>query len=170
MDVDLEKIMAMVDGQNVENFSTKLVTQKDKEAIDEALELIFSGMSLQEWLNNVVLKDAWHMALDKMRDMIFSLYDQKSTIVEYLHYALFEHRKKTFKRLDCSAHSGEYINCTVDKRIEWNKKAQEKIDMGLNILKHVIDTFNPAVNYELQGITFSKQYELQKDREYILKK
>ncbi|MCQ2574778.1 MAG: hypothetical protein MJ156_01575 [Alphaproteobacteria bacterium] len=168
MDLDLEKAMAMLDGQNVEKFSAKLVTQQDKDAINEALELIFSGMSLQEWLENVVLMDAWHTALDKMQISILSLYDQPGTITEYLRYAVFEYKKRILKRLDCSIHSGEYINCPSDKKSEWGKQATNKISSGLNILKNIVEGFKP--DFKIQNDTISRQYELQNDREYIRKK
>ena len=73
MSMDFEKTMAILNGQSVESFMKSQLTEQDKTQIDNAIDVLFSGLSLRNWLGGVKLRDAWTSALDTLRDAIFAV-------------------------------------------------------------------------------------------------
>ncbi len=142
MDFELDKIMAKVSGENRENMAQYIISNTDKAQIDFAFNEIFSGISLLEWMKKITLADAWKIALDKLRDFVFSIQEQ-SYVVDYLHNAVFEFRKKQIKQtLETSIHANEYIQCPANKYDELKEKANSKIQTGTDIIKNLLA--NPA--------------------------
>lgn len=93
MNFEFEKLIAKISGENVENFSERVISDSDKAQINFGLNQMFQGLSLIEWMNKITLANAWRVSLDKMRDYIFKL-NGPEYIVDYLHIVVFEHRKK----------------------------------------------------------------------------
>lgn len=171
MNFELEKIFAKVSGENVENFAERILTDSEKAQIKFAFNQIFSGLSTIEWMNNVTLKIAWTITLDKMRRFIFSL-PEKNYVVDYLQVAVFEHRKHTLKILESSMHINEYIQIRDDERAELEKSANEKIQTGINIIKNLLSAprdsmptkENVNMNENILQMDRQREYEHERTR------
>jgi len=140
MDMDFEKAMAMLDGKTPDEFTKSQLSDIDKQQIDNAIELIFSGLSLQTWLNGGILRDAWNHALDTVRDMVFAI-NVNNAATNYAREAVFFHRRKWHVKVMYAPHATKTISCPTDKRAEWEKSARDKIQNGTDILRHKITEF-----------------------------
>ena len=143
MDFELEQIFAKVSGENREIMAVHIISDTDKAQIDFAFNEIFSGLSLSEWMLKVTLDEAWKIALDKLRDFVFSINEQ-SYMVDYLRHAVFDFKKRTLRNLESSIHANEYIQCPADKYSELEESANTKIQNGIDILRNLLA--NPAYN------------------------
>jgi len=137
MNFDLEKLIAKVSGENTEDFSKSVISDSDQRQIKFALNQMFVGLSLLEWMKQVTLADAWHTSLDIMRDYIFSISGQ-SYVLDYLRGAVFEHRKQIIKKLSDSVHVREYIQYPKEQFPELEKSANEKIKGAVDIIQNIL--------------------------------
>ena len=71
MDNHFEKTMAILNGESVVDLEIATLCEMDRIQITNALDLIFQGLSLRNWLTGGILRDAWQNALDQLRDGIF---------------------------------------------------------------------------------------------------
>lgn len=58
MDMDFEKTLAILNGESVEDIEVAQLTELDRLQVSNAVDLIFQGLSLQNWLGGGVLRDA----------------------------------------------------------------------------------------------------------------
>lgn len=166
MDFDTEKLLAKVSGANVENFAQTFITDIDRAQIEFAFNQMFSGLSLLEWMNNIILIDAWNIALDKMRDFIFSI-NEKNYVVDFLHNEVFEYRKKTFKMVQGSVHSKEYFQCPQQKRQNLIDDSQNKVNQGMEIIMNLIHGANNQNVQKQKNIQNNKILQNTKEYEYV---
>ncbi len=136
MDFETEKLLAKIAGENVENFAAHVISKADKEQIDFAFDQMFSGLSLLQWMHGGLLVDAWNVALDKMRDFIFSL-EKSNYLVDYLRVAVFDFKKHKSKNFHNSVHASEYFQSDANSKI-LEKAAREKIQDGIDIIMKFI--------------------------------
>ena len=175
MDKDFEQTMAILAGGNADNFLQQQLNKDDKKQIDNTIAEIFSGLSLQNWLNGDTLGDAWSRASDSVRDMIFAIpYDNPATT--YARISVFEHRKKQHTQSVYSQHINQTLNCSEEQRPSWHAKAADKIKNGQEMLMRKIMEFNsvtvrkptyvPPRNTNLQkNIQNTREYENERERE-----
>lgn len=173
MDFELEQIFAKVSGENVENPATRIVSESDKAQIDFAFEQIFSGQSVLEWMTGIQLIDAWKVALDKLRNFIFSIQEQ-SYVVDYLHHAVFAFRKKQINQtLQTSIHANEYMQYPKSKYTQIEQSAKEKIQDGIDIIKSLLSVadyqygmkHNNTKNTQ-NNLSYSHDYDNSRELEY----
>lgn len=176
MNFDLEKLMAKVYGENTEDFFKRAVSDSDKRQINFAFEQMFVGLSLLEWMKHVTLETAWRTSLDIMRDYIFDLSGQ-GYILDYLHVAVFEHRKQVMKKLSDSVHTREYIQYPNDQFPELEKSANEKIKNAIDIIQNILsnphteNAGNQKINTDAQTLQqlYSNEHEREPERERVRK-
>ena len=137
MDFEFEKILAKISGENTERFATNVISANDKNQINFAFNQMFTGLSTLEWLNGGTLSDAWNIALDRMRDLIFSI-NEKNYVTDYLQIAVFEHRKITKRMITDSVHAQEFLSCDEIKRKELSNDAKQKIEESIQIIKSIL--------------------------------
>lgn len=150
MDIELEKILAKVAGENTENFSERVISDSVKSQINFAFEQMFAGLSLLEWFNGITLGDAWSRALDKMRDFVFEI-QEKNYITDYLRMAVFEHRKQMQKMMSASIHINEYMQYTSEQQIELTKSANQKVQNAIDIIKNILSTSDDTIYEKKQN-------------------
>ena len=166
MDFEIEKLLAKVSGENVENFAAHVMSDTDKKQVNFAFEQMFNGISLIEWMNGGLLVDAWNVALDRIRDFIFDL-DESNYIIDYLRVAVFDFRKHKSRDFHNSVHACEYFHTDADSDI-LKKSANEKIQNGIDIIMNIIAT--PKTSVEKQQTNqnvncIQKEYEREHERE-----
>lgn len=161
MDFEIEKLLAKVSGENVENFSACVMSDADKKQIDFAFEEMFNGLSLIEWMRGGLLVDAWNNALDKMRDFIFGI-DETNYVVDYLRSAVFKFRRNKSKNFHNSVHACEYFQANANSDI-LEKAAREKIQNSIDIIMNIISI--PKTCNAKQK-TNQNIHEFQKEREH----
>jgi len=137
MNFDTEKLLAKIAGENVENFANCVISDSVKTQIDFAFNQMFQGLSLLQWMQKITLADAWNAAFDNMYEFVFSL-SEKNCVVDYLHNAIFDFKKRTMKTLKISVHANEYLNCPMEKSDELKQSANEKIQSGIDIIKKLV--------------------------------
>lgn len=141
MDKDFEQTMAILSGGSADKFIAQQLNATDKRQIDNAIEEIFSGLSLKNWLAGGVLGDAWNNAQDAVRDMVFAIqFDNPATV--YARASVFEHRKKIRTQSVYSPHINNAINCTNEQRNSWYESAIAKIQNGQEMLMRKVKEFN----------------------------
>jgi hypothetical protein len=134
MSIDFEKTMAILNGQSVESFMKSQLTEQDKTQIDNAIDVLFSGLSLRNWLGGVKLRDAWTSALDTLRDAIFAVsYNNPATL--YARQSVFYHRNRWQSQIIASHEANNIIQCPDNERDTWQQSAETKIQNGLEILR-----------------------------------
>lgn len=140
MDFDLEKKLAMIGGQSSEQYDLRQLTAGDRQQILNALDVLFSGLSLSNWLSGGTLWDAWGKSLDSIRNMVYGI-DKVNPAVLYLRIAMAEHRENQSAMMLGSRSSGEYVQCPPDKRTEWQRHADLQIKEGMEVIKQKIEEF-----------------------------
>ena len=134
MSMDFEKTMAILNGQSVESFMKSQLTEQDKAQIDNAIDVLFSGLSLRNWLGGVKLREAWADALDTLRDAIFAVsYNNPATL--YARQSVFYHRNRWQSQIIASHEANNIIQCPDNERDTWQQSAETKIQNGLEILR-----------------------------------
>lgn len=161
MDFEIEKLLAKVSGENVENFAAHVISDTDKKQINFAFEQMFNGISLLEWMKGGLLVDAWNVALDKVRDFIFGL-EESSYIIDYLRVAVFDFRKHKSKDFHNSVHACEYFHSDANVGI-LEKSAKEKIQNGIDIIMNIIASPKTC---DVKQQTNENVNCIQKEREY----
>ena len=174
MDFDFEKTLAMLSGQSAQDFDAIQISETDKTIINNAIEVLFTGISLQQWLTGVQLGQAWTNAFDILRDIVFSIPIENSA-TKYVRFATFEHIRKNKIKMTSVAHTNEYIKCPPEKRDAWNADAESKIQDGLDIIRRKIMEFTPSgtpkkpatpsLTPQFKEIFNSREYENQRERE-----
>ncbi|MBO4746322.1 MAG: hypothetical protein J5613_04625 [Alphaproteobacteria bacterium] len=151
MNSDVSKLMAMVCGQNRNDFDMNSIPLEIRNQIDNALESVFIGKSTLLWLNGGKLIDAWNIALNDLRDTMFAI-PNTSPVVIYLRMAVFNHRAKWNAKM---MHSDERntvacINTDVEKQ-EVIDNANAMITVGMKTIQDIINT--PVGTQHTQGQT-----------------
>lgn len=141
MDSGLDKALALINGQSPTEYENAQMTDADKAQIDNALEVLFSGLSLRNWLSGGTLGDAWTSALDTLRDMVFSI-PEVNVASSYARAATFRHRTKWLNKINLTLHVNKKIQCTESERPSWLSDANTKIENGLEILRRKISEFS----------------------------
>ena len=173
MDTDFEKTLAMLSGQSAHEFDSLQVSDADKTIINNAIEVLFTGISLQQWLGGVQLGVAWTKSFDILRDIVFAI-PIENLATKYVRFATFEHIRKMKIKMTATAHTNEYIKCPPEKRDAWNADAESKIQNGLEIIRRKIMEFSPggarkaatpSMTPRFQEIFNSRDYERERERE-----
>ncbi len=134
MSLDFDKTMAILNGQTVENFMKSQLTEQDKTQIDNAIDVLFSGLSLRNWLDDIKLREAWAKALDTLRDAIFAVpFNNPATL--YARQSVFYHRKRWESQIIASHNANNLIQCPDNERATWAESADTKIQNGMEILR-----------------------------------
>ena len=160
--------MAKISGENTEKFAERVVSDSDKNQINFAFEKIFNGLSLLEWMHDVVLWDAWKIALDELRDFVFAI-PEKNYVVDYLRIAVFEYKKQALKNVQSSVHAYEKINYPKNKFPELEKSANENVQIGVEIIQKLVQK-NATQNTVMPQHTIERNMEREnqytREREY----
>lgn len=139
MDSNLSKIMAMVNGQDRNDFDCKTVSLENRTKIDDAIESVFIGKSMMIWSNGGKLVDAWNAALDDLRDELFSI-PNTSTVVAYLRQAVFNHRTNWKHKMTQSNERNSVALFKNDtEKDELIEHANALINTGFNTIKYIIE-------------------------------
>lgn len=174
MDFDFEKTLAMLSGQSAQDFDAVQITDADKTIINNAIEVLFTGISLQQWLTGLQLGAAWTKSFDILRDIVFAI-PVENLATKYVRFATFEHIRKMKIKMTSAAHTNEYIKCPPEKRDAWNADAETKIQNGTEIIRRKIMEFTPggaartsatpSIMPQFQEIFNSRDYERERERE-----
>ena len=140
MDLDFEKTIAMLNGESVDNIELAQLTELDRIQITNALDLIFQGLSLRNWLAGGVLRDAWQNALDQLREYVFSISVNNAAIL-YARQVTFDMRDTWTDKMRTAPRTNMLIQCPDDKRDEWANNAEVKIQNGVDLLMQKINGF-----------------------------
>ena len=140
MDIDFAKTLALLNGETTETFLQNQLSQSDCAQIDNAIDTLFSGLSLQRWLNGATLAKAWSGALDEVRDIIFAIPNQNSA-TNYARNYVFVHRRKWHVKIVSCNQPNRLIDCPANRRSEWENDARMKIQMGMDLLNKKISEF-----------------------------
>ncbi|MDL2295214.1 hypothetical protein LJC18_00120 [Lachnospiraceae bacterium OttesenSCG-928-E19] len=140
MDKNFEKMMALIDGKNRNDFDLNQVSNNDKKQLEHALENLFSGLTLLNWLDGGQLIGAWRKSLEQMRAMIFEITDVNPVVV-FLRHAVFNPSAKWVNIMNTSNSSNEIINCSPTEYNQWQDKANEQINASIEIIRQKILNF-----------------------------
>ena len=140
MDLDFEKTLAMLNGDSTENIEITQLSEPDCAQIANALDLIFQGLSLRNWLAGGILRDAWQNALDQLREYVFSI-SINNAVVMFARQTVFDMRKTWTEKMRTAPRTNVLIQCPEDKRDEWANNAENKIQNGVDLLMQKINNF-----------------------------
>jgi hypothetical protein len=139
MDSNLSKIMAMVNGQDRNDFDLNTVSSENRAKIDDAIESVFVGKSTLIWANGGKLIDAWNAALDDLRDELFRIPNTSPTVA-YLRQAVFYHRTHwQQKMLQSNERNSVAYFKNNDEKSELVDHAKALVSAGLNTIRDIID-------------------------------
>ncbi len=179
MDMEFEKTLAILGGQSADAFIKSQLSDTDKAQIDSAIDLMFSGLSLHNWLAGGTLGNAWSGALDTVREYVFS-FMENNPATNYARTATFAHRRKWHVQIVSSIHANDTIRCPSDKFSAWQDDANAKIQDGAEMLRAKIaefaskpavrrlpQTINPIVRDAIKSRTIGeREHEHEHVREY----
>ena len=171
MDTAFEKTIAMLNGESVTDIEFASLSEVDRTQITNALELIFQGLSLRNWLAGGVLRDAWQNSLDQLREFVFSI-TTVNPVTVFARTATFEIRTKWQGKMTLSGHTNMPIQCPDEKRPEWTNDAENKIRNGIDLLMQKINNFtsgtpktSTAKNDKSDNPMFQKIFDSRVDQE-----
>jgi hypothetical protein len=139
MESNLSKVMAMVNGQDRNDFDCKTVSIENRTKIDDAIESVFIGKSMLVWVNGGKLINAWNTALDNLRDELFSI-PNTSNVVAYLRQAVFNHRTNwKHKMMQSNERNSIALFKNNTEKEELVEHANALINTGFNTIKYIIE-------------------------------
>ena len=141
--MDFEKTLAMLAGEDVSTMEINQLSESEKNQIINSIDLIFQGLSLHNWLNGGILRDAWHNSLDQLREYVFSIPIQNAATT-FARQAAFDLRTNWQEKMRTAPRTNMPIQCPADQRAEWQENAERKIQNGVDLLAHVIKNFAPG--------------------------
>ena len=163
--------MAMLNGESVIDVEVASLSEVDRVQITNALELIFQGLSLRNWLAGGVLRDAWQNSLDQLREFVFSITTVNPATV-FARTVVFEMRTKWQGKMTLSGYTNRPIQCPDEKRADWINDADEKIRNGMDLLMQKINNFasgtpktSTAKNDKSDNPMFQKIFDSRVDQE-----
>lgn len=173
MDMDFEKALSLLNGETNETFLQRQLSDADCTQIENAIDTIFSGLSLEKWLDGDTLTQAWAKSLDKIRDLVFSIPDTNSA-THYARNYVFVHRRKWHVKIVSCHRPNELINCPPEKRNSWTDDAKMKIQVGTELLYEKLKNFSCTTprftnQFNQQSKEIIKQHiktELSREREH----
>ncbi len=152
MDIDFEKTMAMLSGESSENIELMQLTDMDRIQITNALDTIFQGLSLRNWLAGGVLRDAWQNALNQLRDYVFAI-PVNNAATMFARQVVFDMRTTWDEKMRTAPRTNMPIQCPADKKSEWERNADTKIQNGTDLLMQKINNFVPGTPNSLKSAT-----------------
>lgn len=173
--LDIEKALAMVNGQNMNSFYESQVSNDDQQLVRDALENIFQGISVIEWANGGMLMDAWNRALDSIRDEFFAT-SCRDVFTMTLQRLVFEHRNKWQDKIHSNDNRLHIMRDTIksDAIPELVKHAQFQKQQGYEIIKKLIDkyssgfkTVKPQINQDNRVPNIVREKKLERENEYV---
>ena len=132
MDMDFAKTLALLNGDTTETFLQQQLSQSDCTQIDNAIDTLFSGLSLQHWLQGETLANSWSKSLDEIRDLVFAIPNQNSA-TNYARNYIFVHRRKWHVKIVSCHRPNQLINCPAEKYKDWENDAIIKIQTGTEL-------------------------------------
>lgn len=139
MNSDASKIIAMVCGQNRNDFDVNSIPLTDRTQIDNALDSVFIGKSTLIWLRGGKLVDAWNAALNDLRDEMFAI-PNTNPAVTYLRVAVFDHRAKwNLKMLQSDERNSVAFMGADSEKQEIIDNANAMIKVGYKTIKKIIN-------------------------------
>jgi hypothetical protein len=167
MDTNLQKMMSVISGKSRDEFELGHVSDTDKKQLLYALETLFSGLTLLNWLDGGRLLDAWKKSLNQMRAMIFEI-KETNPVVMFLRLSVFDSNASWIKTMTQSDSSNELIQCPENGRDEWKKHADTQITEAVSIIRQKIDDFTygqPKLPTKNQEVVQNMAHEmLEKER------
>lgn len=143
MDINLEKLIAMADGQNRGDFDANTVPSDIRNKIDDALESIFKGKSILIWILGETLGVAWNNAMIELRDQIFQI-SGDTPIVQYLHLAVFALRDRWNVKILQSNERNSLANVTGEDLVKMRDYANSLVAAGTNTINDILNTNIPV--------------------------
>jgi hypothetical protein len=140
MNTNLDKIMAVISGKNRDDFDLGQISDADKGQLVYALDMLFSGLTLVNWLGGGKLFDAWRQSIEQMRAMIFEI-KEANPVVLYLRRCVFDSNANWIKIINKSDNSNEVIQCPAESYDEWMAHAHAQISEAISIIRHKIEAF-----------------------------
>lgn len=165
MDMDLEKTLALINGETTETFLQNQLSQSDCAQIDNAIDTLFSGLSLLRWLHGATLTKSWAKALDELRDIVFAFSNQNSA-TNYARNYVFVHRRKWHVKIVSCQRPDQLINCPPDKFNDWENDAKLKIQMGTELLKKKFSEFSTPITKNVPTFQNVPQFNIQLTQEH----
>jgi hypothetical protein len=141
MNSELEKNLAMISGKTADEIAANQLSDIDRAQMSNALDTLFSGLTMLNWLNGGGLGDAWSVSLDQLRKMVYGITDVNPAVV-FLRQLTADHRLKWQKTIASGVNFNEHINCSANNRKEYVDHANAQIEEGVSILRQKISEFN----------------------------
>ena len=170
MNSDASKIIAMVCGQNRNDFDVDSISPTDRNQIDNALDSVFVGKSTLIWLRGGKLVDAWNTALTDLRDEMFAI-PNTNPAVTYLRMAVFNHRTKwNLKMMQSNERNSVAFMGTDFEKQEIIDNANAMIKAGYKTIKQIINASTGSQHIQPSAKqleqTMAYQNERVRDREH----
>ena len=137
MDKNLEQIIAMANGQNLNDFDTATVPANIRAQIDGALESVFMGKSILIWANGGTLANAWNSAMRDLIDQIFQISGPQD-IIQYMRIAVFNLRDVWAVKMAQSNERNSFANVSVQKFDDLCVYANSLIASGMNTINDIL--------------------------------
>lgn len=160
MDMDFAKTMALLNGETTESFLQNQLSQSDCAQIDNAIDTLFSGLSLLRWLHGATLTKSWAEALDELRDIVFT-YSNQNSATNYARNYVFVHRRKWHVKIVSCHRPDQLINCPPEKFNDWKNDAKLKIQMGIELLKKKFSEFSTPMTKKIPTFQNVPQFNIQ---------
>ena len=139
MDATLEKLIAMADGQNRDDFDANAIPLGTRNKIDDALESIFKGKSILIWVLGETLGVAWNNAMIELRDQIFQI-SGDTPIVQYLRVAVFALRDRWNAKILQSNERNSLANVAGEDLAKMRDYANSLVETGTNTINEILNT------------------------------
>lgn len=143
MDANLEKLIAMADGQNRDDFDANAIPSDVRNKIDDALESIFKGKSILIWVLGETLGVAWNNAMTELRDQIFQI-SGDTPIVQYLHLAVFALRDRWNAKMLQSNERNSFANVAGENLVKMRDYANSLVAAGTTTINAILNTNIPV--------------------------
>lgn len=141
--MNLEKAVSMINGVSSIQFEASLVSEADKTQIRAALDSLFSGHSLSEWIKGGHLGKAQESAAAKIRRIIAEI-TQSNSAVMFLRNMAWPALRIKINSLAANETAREYCMASESQKRGFAEYAAGEINHGMAVLKEIMEKYETS--------------------------
>lgn len=137
MEDQFNQYMKIIAGENIQKKQEKVLSEADKKKISAAYFQLFYSLSFANWLKGTSLGQAWYKAIEQLKSFISSKSSENPATM-YMRQIFAAHKAKWSQLIMTSPLKDTKIECTPEKKQEWNMRVAKNTNEALKNLNDTL--------------------------------
>lgn len=137
MQDNFNQYMKIIAGEKPQRTQEKTLSEADKKKISAAYFQLFYSLSFANWLKRTSLGQAWYKAIEQLKSFISSKSPENPATM-YMRQIFAAHKAKWSQLIMTSPLKDTQIECTPEKKQEWNMRVAKNTTDALKNLNDML--------------------------------